>query len=75
MITGDCPYDDCDDFRMRLLPDVPLPKFSKEQCPACKRTIWVLYSRIDPEVYTESDFDRAWVVDEATKNIKRREDV
>lgn len=72
MITGECPYDDCDDFQMRLLPDKPLPLFSKEVCPGCKRTIWVLYSRIDPEVYTEEGFRKAFEVNEETKSIKQR---
>lgn len=72
MQMGECPYEDCDDFQMRILPDKPLPLFSKEECPGCKRTIWVRYSRVDPEAYTEGDFNKAFEVDEATKQIRER---
>ncbi len=72
MQIGGCPYEDCDDFQMRILPDKPLPIFSKETCPGCGRTIWLYYSRVDPKAYTEADFAKDWQVDEETKNIKPR---
>ena len=72
MQMGECPYEGCDDHRIRILPDRPLPLFSKEECPGCKRTIWVYYSRVDPKVYTEADFAKEFDVDESTKNITHK---
>jgi hypothetical protein len=57
---------------MRILPDAGLPIFSKEVCPGCKRTIWVYYSRLDPNIYTEDGFAEEWEIDEKTKSIKQR---
>ncbi len=75
MQMGECPYDGCDDYRMRILPERQLPLFSKEECPGCKRTIWVYYSRVDPKVYTEAEFNEAFDVDESTKKIRERKTV
>jgi hypothetical protein len=72
MIMGECPYDDCDDFQMRILPEVDLPKFSKETCPGCGRRIWVLYSRVDPMIFTETGFSERYTVDEETKHIAEK---
>ena len=71
-MMGNCPYDDCQHFEWRLLPDRDLPIFSKELCRGCGRTVWVYYSRVDPKVYTETDFDQEFDADEATKHITPR---
>lgn len=60
MIIGECPYDECQHSEMRIVPDKPLPIFSKEECRGCGRTVWVYYSRVDPAVYTEEGFNEEW---------------
>lgn len=72
MQMGECPYEGCDDFQMRILPDKPLPLFSKESCPGCGRVIWVYYSRVEPAAYTEDGFAKEFEVDEATRKITPR---
>jgi hypothetical protein len=72
MQMGECPYDDCNDFQMRILPDVPLPMMSKEKCPGCGRTIWIKYSRVDPLAFTEAQFAECYDIDEATKNVTQK---
>jgi hypothetical protein len=71
-IIGDCPHDDCRHTEWRLLPDKPLPLFSKETCKGCGRTLWVYYSRVDPKVYPEDAFNERFEVDEQKKSIKAR---
>ena len=72
MQDGECPYADCDDYQLRLLPDVALPKFSKEKCPGCNRMIWLFYSRVEPQAFTPEEFEREYILDEDTKSVKRR---
>ncbi len=72
MQMGECPYEDCDDFQMRALPDRQLPVMSKETCPGCGRTVWALYSRVDPQIFTEQEFAELYDVNEATKNVTER---
>jgi len=72
MQIGSCPHDDCDDQRMRILPDKKLPLLSRETCPGCGRTIWVYYSRVDPKAYTQEQFEQEFVYDEVTKSVRPR---
>jgi hypothetical protein len=72
MQVGDCPYADCNHPQMRLLPDKRLPLFSKEQCDGCGRTVWVLYSRVDPQIFTVDAFAEKYEVDELSKAIRAR---
>jgi hypothetical protein len=72
-IMGKCGYDDCTHFAIRAIPEGHrLPLWSKEICDGCKRVVWVKYSRVDPIVYSEDDFNKEFEIDEATKQIKPR---
>jgi len=73
-IMGDCPYEGCDHHEWRELPDAALPVMSRETCDGCDRIVWVRYSRVDPEVWTEEGFLNNFDVDAATKSIKRKPD-
>lgn len=70
MILGECPYDDCDQFEGREIPNgVRLPAFAQDTCSGCGRIVWVRFSRVDPVAYTEADFLARYVVDEETQQI------
>lgn len=49
-----------------------MPVFSKEKCPGCGRVIWVKYSRVDPEAFTEAGLAERYDIDEATKNATEK---
>lgn len=73
-IIGSCPY--CNESHMINLPDemnesieVQLPIFQKAESDCCNRIIWIYYSRINPEVYTEEEFNEKYRVDEDKKEI------
>lgn len=67
-MLGECPYDDCEQFAWRILP-ASTPCFGRDVCKGCGRILWVLYSRIDPQVFTEAEFLQKWRVDESTRTI------
>ena len=71
MNFGECPYDDCDAMLMFEVPDQS-PKFGMVQCHQCRRKLWYLFSRLDPQAWTLDEFEKNFVVDEATKTVKRR---
>ena len=74
MMFGGCPYEDCEHTACRYLPDLPLPQFSQETCDGCGRTVWVLYSRVDPMVYTKEGFEAEFEHDPVKKTIRKREE-
>jgi len=71
MQIGKCPYDDCDDEQMRMLPDGPLPVLGKEECPGCSRTIWVYYSRVEPQAFTQEDFEKVFTITDDRKVTRK----
>lgn len=70
MIFGGCPYEDCRELFTTALAERP-PVFQKIECKKCGRCFMVLHSRIDPIGYTMEDFNKMYVVDEATKSIQK----
>lgn len=66
MITGGCPYCNCD--IINYMPDNP-PCFGKSTCDECGEQYWMYYSRIKPKAYTRDEFSEKFVVDEETKSI------
>lgn len=68
MIIGE--YHCCDSPLFIELPEVKLPKFLKETCPNCGKTVWHKLSRVDPESYTEESFLKCFAIDETNKTIK-----
>jgi hypothetical protein len=71
MIFGECPYDDCDEYLMIPIAD-HCPVFQKINCPKCGRIIWEYHSRIEPEAFTEKEFNEKYEIEEETKTIKKR---
>jgi hypothetical protein len=53
------------------MPDVT-PQFGRLTCEHCGKTFWELFSRIDPQAFTEEAFADRYIVDEATKRITSR---
>ena len=41
MISGECPYDDCDEGFLLVVPeDVDLPAWYRHTCDTCGRAFW-----------------------------------
>jgi hypothetical protein len=70
MITGDCPYSDCDEALFIPLEDGR--PIQKHACAGCNRVIWTLHSRIEPQSWTDGAFREEFDIDEETKVIKPR---
>jgi len=71
MISGECPYEDCDEPIFIPCAD-KCPAFQKIICEKCKRVFWEKHSRINPEGFTEEDFYKKYEVNEETREIKER---
>lgn len=74
MISGDCPYDDCDG-PIHLFPpdDLKCPAWAKHTCETCGRVFWEHYSRWNPYALTEDDFNATYTINEETKKLTPRE--
>jgi len=70
MQIGECPY--CDYLDMWPMPQ-NTPCAGKYICEGCKKEIWLWHSRINPMAYTKEDFEREFIIDEASKTVKKRE--
>ena len=72
MISGECPYDDCDEGFLLVVPeDVDLPAWYRHTCDTCGRAFWERYSRWDPYAMTEEDFLKVYTVNEETRELVR----
>ena len=49
---------------MNAIADRTLPCFQKCTCEVCGHFYWLYHSRLDPEAYTQAQFDEAWVIGE-----------
>lgn len=58
MITGDCPYDDCDHVHMVAIPSRRLPCWGRYDCEACGREYWMFMTRVDPRAFTKPEFHK-----------------
>ena len=61
MIVGECPYE-CGGGHC-----VPLSQpisFTKHECETCGKTFWIKHSRIEPEAYTDEDFNKDFYIDD-----------
>lgn len=76
MISGSCPYPDCDGPLLLASPDQTeeqgIPMWQQHECGTCYRVIWTYHSRLDPKSYTEPNFLAEYIVDEGNKTITRR---
>jgi len=70
MITGECPY--CEGVVTNYMPDES-PAFSKQECPTCKKTYWMMHSRIESIAYPMEEFEKLYIVDEEKRSITKRE--
>lgn len=70
MNFGECPYKDCDGALEWLSVPEQAPVFYKDFCQKCQRVVWRKLSRIEPEALTTAQFQRQYVVDELTKQVK-----
>ena len=77
MITGSCPYDDCDGGLFLPSPDQTeeqgIPMWQRHECETCHRVIWTYHSRLDPHSYTEAGFLARYTVDEERNEIRKKE--
>lgn len=71
MIFGDCPYADC--AEVFGIPFAGRPTYEKWNCEKCQRVIWTRHSRLDPWSMTEAAFHAAYIVDEASKAVTKRD--
>ena len=71
MITGGCPYDDCNNSHLIPIAD-KCPAFEKIKCEGCGKFFWMYHSRLDPIAYTEAGFNKEFIIDEETKSVERR---
>lgn len=62
MIIGNCPT--CEALTMNAIADRPLPCFQKCTCEECGQVYWLYHSRLDPEAYTQAEFDEKWIIGE-----------
>jgi hypothetical protein len=73
MIHGNCPYKDCEeDFLVDIEGVENLPRYWRHKCEACDQTIYTKLSRIDPESWTEEEFNRLYEINWETKVIKEK---
>lgn len=76
MISGECPYTDCN--APLLLPspskteDEGIPQYQRHDCEQCHRPIWTKHSRLDPWSMTEAAFLEAYVIDDEKKEIRKK---
>lgn len=73
-IIGECPY--CNKGHMIALPDefeslieIQLPIFQRTISDCCNKSIWIKYSRVNPEVLTEEKFLTKYNVNKETKEV------
>ena len=72
MIITDCPYEDCNETDLISLYPGDLPKFQKRTCDKCGRRIWTIHSRLNPQSFTEQQFNELYILDEADHSITPR---
>lgn len=69
MIFGECPYNDCDEPICIACAD-RCPAYQRIVCKKCGRVFWEKHSRINPEAFTEEDFNKKYKIDEETREVK-----
>jgi hypothetical protein len=68
MNFGECPY--CDKFLGLFdMPD-SLPTYAKVRCDSCGKEVWYRFSKIAPCAWTVEEFERLFVFDEKTKQLR-----
>ena len=70
MISGECPYEDCDG-RIWLPMPSPGGVWGKHTCEECGRVYWEYYSRWQSYAMTEENFLAEYAVNEETKQLTR----
>lgn len=71
MQIGECPYDDCEHVQWRVY-EGDTPRVAKDSCESCGRIVWIWFSRIDPDAYTDEEFNERFEIDEEARHIKPR---
>ncbi len=69
MITGECP--NCNEIITNSMPEQS-PAFFRRTCDNCNKPYWLLASRIQSIAYDLEAFEKEYIVDEKTKQIKKR---
>ena len=69
MMIGSYPC--CDAALMIEMPE-RTPTYWRELCPACGAAVWHLFSRVEPQSWTEAEFLKEHEVIEATKQVRER---
>jgi len=72
MNHGDCPYDDCKGTLCMAVPE-RTPAYVLTECDTCKRKVWYRLSCLDPEAWTQADFEAEHEIDNEAHTIKKRE--
>lgn len=70
MIIGTYPC--CGADLMIPLPDAQLPRFGKHECEECGESIWTWFTRLNPQSWTEREFEKVFEVNHESKSIKLR---
>jgi hypothetical protein len=69
VITGSCPYEDCDG--PLFIPCAEkCPAYERHTCETCNRVIWTMHSRWQPCSWTEAGFLEEFTVDDVTKKVE-----
>jgi hypothetical protein len=71
MNFGDCPYEGCNGLLFVPVPE-HTPAYTQVVCDTCKRPVWYKCSRLDPEAFTEADFERQYRI-EGERVVRREE--